>query len=198
MRRISLIFALTFVLQTMALAQGIGVFPSEPSQNIGFIAISNAPSENLPSGTVFYSPLVFSPDTGFSTNVLEVEVDVGSISNTDGWILQMKNDGSLTPIIELSIEPDYGGTIGTYPGIPPSSYTDFVSVQLTDAQVQNFLAGQLYAQIDFGSDSYLGQLFPVPEPTSPGLIFCGIIFFALSNRIKPCNRFEKHFLSSVP
>ncbi|MGH7977294.1 MAG: PEP-CTERM sorting domain-containing protein [Limisphaerales bacterium] len=166
-----LIFVLAFAFQKMVVAQGVGTFPGLDSQNINFVAISNAPLDNLPSGTVFYSPLMFSPDTGYSINVLEVDIDVGSVPNTDGWILQMGNDGSLTPIIELSIGPYYAGL-----GEPPAWYSDYTSAQLTDNQVQNFLAGQLYAQVDLGSDSYLGQLLPVPEPSTIALIFCGIGF----------------------
>ncbi len=177
-----LFFALWFALLETTLAQGLGVFPPGPGQDINFVAIANAPLDNLPAGTVSYFPLIAPGEA--PTTVLYVYVDAGSVSNTDGWILQKGNDGSLTPIMQLTIEPDYSGSIGTYLGLLPSSYIDFTSMQLTAAQFQDFLEGQLYAQVDFGGGSYLGQLLPVPEPSSIQLIFCGAGFLALLLRKK--------------
>jgi len=174
MRRVSLNFLVALVLQKTVFAQGIGSFPGDnQSQNINFVAISNAPSSNLPSGTVSFYSLTFSPDTGYSTNLLIVDINVGSAPNTDGWIVQQENDGSLTPVIQLSVGPYYTGL-----GSLPAGYADSISVELSDIQLQSFFSGQLYAETDFGSDSYLGQLLPVPEPTAATVFFVvgGLLF----------------------
>jgi hypothetical protein len=53
------------------------------------------------------------------------------------------------------------------------------------------LSGQFYAEVDFADGSYLGELTPVPEPSSAKLIFCGVGCFALLHRLKSRNHLIK-------
>ncbi len=148
---------------------------------------------NLPSGYSWYTPLlgnVQDPSANL-TNVLEVDIDVGSTPNTAGWLLQKAN-GSLTPILQLS-------TGGHYIALgPPAWYSDYTTISLTDDQLQSFLSGQLYVQADFGSDIYQGQLLPfaVPEPTPfiMSLLALGYSLSQESDRFKKPERLKDSFL----
>ena len=178
MQRLILIFALAIILQGKTWSQGIiGIFPTAPdgSVNFGinFVAVSNAPLDNLPTNSVCFYSLVNStyPFSVSSTNVFNIGIEVGATPNTGGWILQMGDNGFLTPVIELNIKLAFS--------ILSPFYFDTVSMQLNDAQVQGLSAGKWYAEVDFGSDGYLGQLSPVPEPSCIKLIFCGGGFFIL-------------------
>jgi hypothetical protein len=177
MKRLFLFLGITMLLQRVVFGQGLGPFDNN-YRSINFYAISNAPLSNLPSGTVGFYPLIFSPDTGYSTNVLIVDINVGSAPNTDGWIVQQENDGSLIPIIQLTVGPHYTGL-----GSPPAWYADYISADLADSQIQSFFASQLYVQTDFGNDSYLGQLLPVPEPSVATMIFTGCGVLVLIRRV---------------
>lgn len=123
--------------------------------NINFTAIFNSPANYLPSGTASYFSKAF---FGSTTNTLDFVINTGANRSSDGWILQMQKDGSLIPVIEFTNE-----LTG-----PFSHYHYSQSLQLTIDQIQTLLAGRWYAEVDFGSYEYLGNLaissIRLPQP----------------------------------
>jgi PEP-CTERM motif len=166
-----------------------GIFSGGQPLNISFSEISGSGS-NQPFGGASYFQNGWDYDTSSpAANVLVISINLGANQATDGWILQM-NDGSLSPVMELTNEiynvsllPSPGSTAGspagiegTFPGDnPPASNYYSQSWQLTDHQVQNLLAGNWYVEVNYGSDEYLGNLTPVPEPETLALVGLGMM-----------------------
>jgi hypothetical protein len=142
------------------LAQGTIGSP-DLTLNINFTAISNSPANYLPSGTASY---FYKPFFGSTTNTLDVAINTVTNQSSEGWILQMENDGSLTRVVEFTNEIT-GILISPF---LPINYKYSQSLQLTVEQIQNLLAGRWYAQVDFGSYKYMGNLVPssihLPQP----------------------------------
>ena len=153
--------------------------------NITFSALLNSPGTNQLSGNAGYFKNGWNYDTHTpATNVFAVVINLGTNQATDGWILQMENDGFL-PVMELTNEiynsiaipiipgstvGTPSGIVGTFPGsggdlISPNYYSQ--SWQLTPDQIQNLLAGKWYAEVDYGDDKYIGNLTPVPSSVRP-------------------------------
>jgi hypothetical protein len=185
-----------FAANTSLHAQGI--FIGGQPLDIIFSAISSPPGTNQPSGGASFFQVGWNPDTSSPVpNQLIVSINLGMNPATDGWILQMESDGSLSPILEFTNE--FGGPVlipgspagtssgieGTFPGNnpPAGSYIYSQSWQLTSDQMQNLLAGEWYAEVDYGSDEYISNLTPVPEPETLALIGVGI-FASLIRRRK--------------
>jgi len=175
MRKIFLNLVLGLVLGEAAWAQG----------TINFTAISTAPLDRIPTGNFSFYPFITTTTPGggssfTASNVLWVTVNMGSSLNADGWLLEMGEDSSLTPLFQLSnVPPPFSG--GTY-------FNNQGSVELTDAQRQSYFSGKFYVQISFALDSYdpqsfdgsyLGQLVPVPEASSLALTSGAIGLFLL-------------------
>jgi hypothetical protein len=185
MRKIILLFLMLPELQSMVLAQGQLQIPDSLQLNITFSALPNSPGTNQLSGNAGYFKNGWNYDTHTpATNVFAVVINLGTNQATDGWILQMENDGFLpvmeltneiynsvaTPIIPGSTVGTISGIVGTFPGaggglISPNYYSQ--SWQLTPDQIQNLLAGKWYAEVDYGDDKYIGNLTPVPTSVSP-------------------------------
>lgn len=153
-KRIFLLCLFGFWLQRTMLAQGT-IGSADLILNINFTAISNSPANYLPSGTASYFSKAF---FGSTTNTLDFVINTGANRSSDGWILQMQKDGSLIPVIEFTNE-----LTG-----PFSHYHYSQSLQLTIDQIQTLLAGRWYAEVDFGSYKYLGNLaissIRLPQP----------------------------------
>lgn len=196
MKRTIILLPLFFGLHQMMLAQG--TFIGGQGFNINFSAISGS-ATNQPSGGASYFQVGWDYNTSSSvSNLFIVSFSVGTNAASDGWILQM-NDGSLSPVLELTNElvyvfPTPGSPVpfdsmGTFPGGGGSEGGEnFYSQnwQLADDQVQNLLAGNWYAEIDYGGNTYLGNLMPVPEPETLALLGLGIasIYFRGRKAIK--------------
>jgi hypothetical protein len=185
-----------FVATTELLGQGIS--SGNQGFSIAFSVISGS-GTNQPSGGASYFPNGWNYDTDSpASNVFIVSINLGANQATDGWILQM-DDGSLSPVLELTNEiynfvPIFPGSpaeavsaaaVGTFPGNGDSNGVNLYSQfwQLTDDQVQNLLAGEWYAEVDYGNDEYISNLTPVPEPETLALIGVGI-FASLIRRRK--------------
>lgn len=78
------------------------------------------------------------------------------------------NGGTFDPLFQFShlVYAAYsGGGVGyDYEG----------SWQLTQAQMQELLAGQWYAQVTYSDANYIGQITPVPEPASVTFLVLGL------------------------
>jgi hypothetical protein len=192
-KRIILLFLLLPGLRETVLAQGQLQIPESLQLNITFSPLPNSPGTNQLSGNAGYFKNGWNYDTHTpATNVFAVVINLGTNQATDGWILQIENDGFLpvmeltneiynsvaTPIIPGSTVGTSGvvgtfpgsGIVGTFPGpganlISPNYYSQ--SWQLTPNQIQNLLAGKWYAEVDYGDDKYIGNLTPVPSSVSP-------------------------------
>jgi hypothetical protein len=136
-----------------------------------FVTLSNSPAYYLPSGAGSY----FGSGNDMFLNItatVPTSADPSSMSIYT-TLLQMGNDGSLSPITLSGGNPAFNVssfTIGT-----PSSCTFSTSaLQLTPDLVRELLNGQLFVESDFTYGEYLGQISPVPEPSCLTLI-CSVI-----------------------
>jgi hypothetical protein len=90
----------------------------------------------------------------------------GSIEKLDG--------GIFTTVFQFT-----NSVLAGYPGGGIAvDYED--SWQLTDAQIQNLLAGQWYAKVTYSDASYLGQVTVVPEPSSVTLLLGSLVVLSMS------------------
>jgi hypothetical protein len=139
-----------FGLMTLALS-GIGqsiVDPPNMEFFINFSALSNSPPppSGLSGEADYYqvTPLVY---PGLPTYTNQVEVFIGLPEPAeDAWLLEMEEDGSFTPVAELT-DPYNNG-----------NYDQFVT--LTTNQIHSLVEGKFYAEVDFGDSNYLGNLAP--------------------------------------
>ena len=85
-----------------------------------------------------------------------------------GSIKELDN-GTFTTVFQFTnlVYATYSG------GGPAFDYEG--SWQLTDGQIQNLLTGQWYADVTYGNASYVGQITPVPEPSSAALVLAGLV-----------------------
>lgn len=185
MKRTILLFLLLFSLRAGVLAQGQLQIPDSLQLNITFSPLPNSPGTNQLSGNAGYFKNGWNYDAHSpATNVFSVVINLGTNQATDGWILQVENNGFL-PVMELTNEiynsiaipiipgstiGTPSGIVGTFPGsggglISPNYYSQ--SWQLTPDQIQNLLAGKWYAEVDYGDDKYIGNLTPVPSSVWP-------------------------------
>lgn len=162
---------LALAIKGTALAQGIiGFYPDGPSQfNINFVAVSDAPTDRLPFSSVTTNSIGYF--NGALTNTFTIAIIVGASPNSGGQLLESGSDNSLTPISPFAVQlaPAYG-------------YFDTLSMVITDAQLNNLLAGKWYAEVNFGTDSYLGQLTPVPEPSIIAICMIGVGVLAIKRK----------------
>ena len=94
MKSIILLLLLLLGLQEMLLAQGQLQIPDSLQLNITFSALPNSPGTNQPSGNAGYFQNGWNYDAHIpATNVFAVSINLGTNQATDGWILQMDNDG---------------------------------------------------------------------------------------------------------
>lgn len=150
MKGVIILLALGFLLQLPAMSQGVVQF------DINFGA--NPPPHT--SGDPF-SGATLTNNTFYAAVYLDATEPVsGLIEELDG--------GIFTPIFQFT-----NLVFATYPGGGPAyDYED--SWQLTDTQVQNLLAGQWYAKVDYSDVSYTGQIQAVPEPSSLAFLLAGL------------------------
>lgn len=142
---------------------------------ISFSPVSDPPGTNQPFGFAGYIQngwdyVNFLP----ATNVFIVSINLGENPATDGWILQKEDDGSFTPIMELTNEfydvssfPSSSDSVGTFPdtnSVGENYYSQ--GFQLTIDQVQNLIAGKWYAEVDYDGDQYLGNLVLITNSMS--------------------------------
>ena len=145
-------------------------FPLGPDMafSVDFVALSNAPAVNIPFGTGVYNRNYevydYLTNSGYYvssiiTNEFSISIDLGTNANAEGWIVQLEEDGSFTPIKDFGT-PVYGEIYppyyyGALRG-PAFNYSN--SFQLSVEQAQMLAAGRWYADIKIGDDEFLGQL----------------------------------------
>jgi len=162
MKRLLALLIVGCAVQLSALAQGTTQF------RIDFPGAPPPPAIGIPSGSAELSASSF-----------HAWFFLGTSPANSGRILEMAADSSLTPMFEFA-----GVIVDSYPPIPgiPGSGGTFYSYdqtwQVTDLQIQSLLSGRWYAEIAFGSDIHLGQLTPVPEPSTVTLLIVGVVVFA--------------------
>jgi hypothetical protein len=82
-------------------------------------------------------------------------------------------DGVFTPVLEFGY-PVYA----SYPdGATALDYEG--SWQLTTAQIDNLMAGQWYAEVNYSNESFTGEITAVPEPSSMASILAGGALFGI-------------------
>ncbi|MGH7953069.1 MAG: PEP-CTERM sorting domain-containing protein [Limisphaerales bacterium] len=193
MKRTILLFSLLFSLHETMLAQGTLSVPLR--LNVDFSPTPGSPGTHQLSGDANYFLNGWNYDTSSpEENVLDVYVSLGANPATDGWIFQKNGDGSLTPIFEITNElyfadsPFPGASLeGSFPGNPSETYPTYIyseSYQLTADQVQSLLSGDWYAEMSYGGDTYLGNLTPVPEPSTLALGSLALGLIAIARRQK--------------
>jgi hypothetical protein len=200
----SMVIGMLFAATTQLHAQG--AFSTGQQFSITFSATAGSPGTNQPLGSALFYQNGLDYDTETpALNVFVILIDLGENQATDGWLSQMGNGSSLSPILELNNElydasilfplgslPGSSSTsTGVYPGADTSSATANYYSQywlLTDDQVQNLMAGNWYAQVSYGGDTYLGNLTtvsgvtPVPEPATFALLGLGMTAIFLRRR----------------
>ena len=158
MKRLFTLLIVGCAVQLSVLAQGVTQF------RIDFPGAPPPPAIGIPSGSAELSASSF-----------HAWFFLGTSSASSGRILEMADDSSLTPIFEFT-----GVLVDSHPptpGIPGSGGTFYSYDQTwraTNLQIQSLLSGRWYAEIAFGSDIHLGQLTPVPEPSTVVLLLVGI------------------------
>ena len=89
-----------------------------------FVAVSNAPAANIPSGYGIYARsyevYAYVTNGGYYvsetiTNEFGLAIDVGTNANTEAWIVQLEDDATLTPVKYLG-GPTYGLILPFYFG----------------------------------------------------------------------------------
>lgn len=148
---------------------------------------------------------LFSRLPALSQGVVNFDINFGTNPppNTSGGLVsaaRLSTDGTFWTVLYLgSASPD-SGFIGQMDGGTFTSEFQFTnqfietqigeygyigSWQLTGTQVQDVLAGQWYAEVIYSDASYIGQITPVPEPSSITLSLVGlvVIFSCLYRRV---------------
>ncbi len=119
-------------------------------------------------------PAAISPPSGdaflFTNNNFLVRIFLGTNEATDAWLLQMNGDGSFSRLIEFTNET------GAYI-LDRTLYEYYQTWDITSSQITNLGIGQWYAEVDFGTATLLGEIIPVPEPSSSEIFLSGIGFF---------------------
>jgi hypothetical protein len=174
-----------FLFAATAQIHAQGTFSGEQF-NIDFSPLPDSPGTNQPSGGASYIQSGLNFDT-FSTgsNFFDISISLGTNQATDGWILQMEEDGSFSPVMELTNEfvnafdGISSGGIGTFPGNNPTgSNYYYQGFQITDDQVQNLMAGNWYVEVDYGDDKYIGNLTTISAPQATITIPSATVFRA--------------------
>src|ERR1700733_9483258 len=174
MKKTFLLILVLLALRPMAMAQG-ALKPLQPIQagnlvlNLNFSPLPGSPGTNQPSGTANYYYLYFDNQG----NSFSVSLSLGPNPATDGWLLQKNNDGSYTPVMELTNEDrSYSYRLSTNSFLPlfipvATNYLFAQSWQLTMEQVHALVAGKWYAEVSYGDDEYIANLSPTYiEPPS--------------------------------
>ncbi len=122
------------------------------------------------------------PDSGarLTDDLFYAALYLSEAQPTSGRIVEMGDGGPLVTIFNFT-----NLVFAAYP--PPPGAVAFSyeqSWQLTGPQVQSLMAGEWYAEVSYADSSYLGQIVPVPEPSSLALFASGLIAFAATARRK--------------
>jgi hypothetical protein len=116
------------------------------------------------------------PDSGarLTDDLFYAAIYLSDAQPTSGRIVETGGGGSLTTIFDFTHL-----VFAAYP--PPPGATAFSyeqSWQLTAPQIQTLIAGQWYAEVSYAGSSYLGQIMPVPEPSSLIVFVVGLLAIA--------------------
>jgi hypothetical protein len=190
MKRQTLTFAILFF------GAIIGLFPlptahaqgtvSGQQFNINFSPLPDSPGTNQPYGGASYFQSGLNFNTFFTgSNFFVISISLGTNQATDGWVLQMEQDGSFSPVTELTnefvnaLDGISSGSIGAFPGNNPTgSNYYYQGFQITDDQVQSLMAGNWYAEVDYGDDKYIGNLTTTSAPQATITIPSATVFRA--------------------
>jgi hypothetical protein len=159
MKRFFLIFALEFASLASIWAQGTLEF------NVNFAGGDPPRASFLPVGGFQLT------DNSFSALVY-----LGNTDPTSGSIVQATGNQTYAPVFGLNL---------VYSSYPPSldgggtAYSYEKTTTLTDPQIQELMGGQWYVDVVFGNNSYLGQLTPVPEPSTWAVFLGGALLLFL-------------------
>jgi hypothetical protein len=151
MKPIPIMLILGLLLQVPVFAQGTVDFNINFGGNPPPHTLGNPNSGARLMGDSFYAILYLDTITPIS----------GSIQELDG--------GTFTTVFQFT-----NSVFASYPGGGPAlDYED--SWQLTNAQLQDLLTGQWYAKVTYNDASYMGQITPVPEPSSITFLSAGLV-----------------------
>ncbi len=136
-----------------------------------FSPLTDSPDERAMWGLGSYyhiKKLVPDMPSSWSTNDLDILIARMPAEPTDGWIVEKEQDGSLALIAELT--NPYDNTDTNNPLVEGWTYQQ--SVTLTTNQIHKMISGDLYAEVDFGTNSYLAELVPdITNGPTPVMVF---------------------------
>lgn len=155
---------------------GSGPFIGDLSCNLQFSAISNSPApSNSFSGYAGYynKDICLSGKDSATNDVLYVNIQSPGVA-VDGWILRQEDDGSFTPITEL-----------TNQNFILFNFSQFII--LTTNQVLDLISNRLYAELDFADSNYLANITPdfskANDPALPIFIPAEYFYFDRSGTV---------------
>jgi hypothetical protein len=150
MKNIIVVLAIGLLSGVSALSQGSVTF----DMNFGANPPPHTPG-NPASGAILTSDLFYA--IVYLDTTAPISASIGEM-----------DDGTFTPVFQFTdlVYASYSG------GGPGFDYEN--SWQLTDAQAQDLLAGQWYAEVTYSDATYIGQITPVPEPSSAPLLLAGL------------------------
>jgi len=158
MKRLLAFYLGLCLLQSALFAVGVVQF------TIAFPGAPPPPTVGVPSGGAELSGSLFTAWAFLGTSRADY-----------GRTYEMAANTSLTPLC------DFGSVIvdphPPTPGIPGNGgmfYSYFDTWTVTQTQASSLLEGRCYMEVGYGAETHLGQIAPVPEPTSALLLTSGI------------------------
>lgn len=164
------LFLIACAVPLSLLAQGTTQF------RIDFPGAPPPPAIGVPSGAAELS------GDSFHTAIF-----LGTSLPNSGQILEMAEDGSLTPLFQITdvLEDHFSPTPG-FPGSGGIFYSYYQTWQVTEAQAEMLLLGRWYAEVTVDSEVHLAQIVPVPEPSTISLLVLGFGFLGAFGRRRLC------------
>lgn len=99
-----------------------------------------------------------------------LSLNAGPVAATNACLMETNDDGTLTPILELDEQYHPGNTqvFLSFPGhfitnvISPAYYAYGETNRPVEGQLESFLAGRLYVEVDYTDGKFIGSFQPDP------------------------------------